>query len=107
MLATVQCLTTSAFVSTGCSMIVSAGANSDADTKRPNATRYTRYALASTQRKILPVRGWRTNRCSCGIMSLSFFKPGVDQRAVEALAAVVSLAPPHGRSADEHLGHSP
>src|SRR5258706_2645677 len=79
MLATVQYLmATAAFVPTTCSLIDSEGADSDADRTRPIATRYTRYAPASKQRKTLPVRGWRMNLCSCGIMSLTFIKPGAD-----------------------------
>src|SRR6266487_313627 len=93
MLAAVQCLTaTSGFVFTGCSMIVCGGADSDVDRKHTNATRYTRYTLASTQRKILPARGWRMSLCSCGIMPLSFRKDGTDRTRVQGNMYVVFLS---------------
>src|SRR5437899_2928817 len=86
MLITVQCLMTMpGAVFTWCSMIVCEGADSDVDRKRVNATRYTRYALASKQRKILPVRGCRMSRCNSDIIPLSFIKCRADERRVEGV----------------------
>jgi len=72
-------------------MIVSEGPNNDVDRTCPNATRYIKYALASKERKILPVKGCRMNRSSCGIMPLSFIKRLAVEKDVEGFADLAFL----------------
>src|SRR5437763_714636 len=109
MLATVQCaMTTPGFVSTGCTLIVSQGADSDVDSKRPKATRYTRYTLASRQRKILPTRGCRMNLCRCDIMPLSFMNDGTGRGVInharrQGVADAASLDREYRCSAGQRL----
>src|SRR5690348_13395008 len=91
-LATVQCLmTTSEFVSTGCSTIVSEGVDTQVYRKCTSATRYTWYTMASKQSKILPARGSWMSFGFRDIVPLSFIKNGADETCVEGVADAVSL----------------
>src|SRR5258708_5347441 len=93
MLATVQCLTTtSGFVFTGCSMIVSVRADTHVYRTFPSAIRYTRYTPPSTQRNIVLTGGSWMRLCCRAILPLSFIQDDTDRTYVQGIRNVVFLS---------------
>src|SRR2546421_543438 len=96
-------MTTSGFVSTGCSLIVPKGADTavyrNFTTAREagtvvyrNLTTATRYTMASRQRRTLPTGDGWTRLYRRDIMVLSFMKDGMNRKPVQGLLHVVFLS---------------